>query len=75
MSATTRRRFIQQAGLLVAKVQADKGQADAAIASLGWVADDAADEEYRGLAHLRLAALLLDKKDHEGALKQLDAVT
>lgn len=66
--------YAQQAGLLVAKVQADKGQADAAIASLGWVADDAADEEYRGLAHLRLAALLLDKKDHEGALKQLDAV-
>ena len=27
--------YAQQAGLLVAKVQADKGQADAAIASLG----------------------------------------
>jgi predicted negative regulator of RcsB-dependent stress response len=57
-----------------AKVQADKGQADAAIASLTWVADDASDEDYRSLAHLRLAGLLLDKKDYDGALKQLDAV-
>jgi predicted negative regulator of RcsB-dependent stress response len=66
--------YAQQAGLLAAKVQADKGQADAAIASLTWVADDASDEDYRSLAHLRLAGLLLDKKDYDGALKQLDAV-
>ncbi|WP_374431388.1 YfgM family protein [Ideonella dechloratans] len=66
--------YAQQAGLLAAKVQTDKGQADAAIASLTWVADEASDEDYRSLAHLRLAGLLLDKKDYDGALKQLDAV-
>ncbi|MCO5976511.1 YfgM family protein [Ideonella oryzae] len=66
--------YAQQAGLLVAKVQADKGQADAAVASLSWVAEDASDEDYRSLAHLRLAGLLLDKKDYDGAFKQLDAV-
>jgi len=66
--------YAQQAGLLAAKVQTDKGQADAAIASLTWVADEASDEDYRSLSHLRLAGLLLDKKDYDGALKQLDAV-
>lgn len=66
--------YAQQAGLLAAKVQTDKGQADAAIASLTWVADEASDEDYRSLAHLRLAGLLLDKQDYDGALKQLDAV-
>jgi predicted negative regulator of RcsB-dependent stress response len=66
--------YTAQAGLLAAKVQADKGQADAAQASLSWVAEQARDEEYQALAHLRLAALLLDKKDFDGALKQVDAV-
>lgn len=66
--------YTAQGGLLAAKLQADKGQADAAQASLGWVAEHASDEEYQALAHLRLAALQLDKKDYDGALKQLDAV-
>lgn len=66
--------YAQQAGLLAAKVEADKGQGEAAIAALTWVADEAGDEDYRALAHLRLAGLLLDKKDVDGALKQLDAV-
>jgi predicted negative regulator of RcsB-dependent stress response len=66
--------YTAQGGLLAAKLQADKGQADAAQASLGWVAEHASDEEYQALAHLRLAALHLDKKDYDGALKQVDAV-
>jgi len=65
----------QQGGLLAAKVQADKGQADAAKASLTWVAEHAADDAYKALAHLRLASLLLDGKAYDEALKQLDAIT
>ncbi len=67
--------YAQQGGLLAAKVQFDKGQADAARASLGWVADNALEDEYRTQARLRLAALLLDAKQPDQALKQLDAAT
>jgi len=66
--------YTAQGGLLAAKLQADKGQTDAAQSNFGWVAEHASDEEYQALAHLRLAALLLDKKDYDGALKQVDAV-
>lgn len=65
----------EQAGLIAARVQHDKGQADAAKASLGWVAEKAGEEEYRAIARLRLAGLLLDAKDHAGALKALDGIT
>ena len=66
--------YAQQAGLQAAKLQADKGKGDAAQASLTWVAEKATDEEYQALAHLRLSALLLDKKAYDEALKQVDAV-
>lgn len=64
---------VQQGALLAAKVQADKGQADAALATLAWVADNAGEEEYRIVARLRAAGLLMDKKQYDEALKQLDA--
>ena len=67
--------FTHQAGLLAARVASEKGQYDAATASLTWVADKAGDDEYRAIAHLRLAGLLLDTKKYEEALKQVDAVT
>ena len=63
----------QQGALLAAKVQADKGQADAALATLAWVADNAGEDEYRVIARLRAAALLMDKKQYDDASKQLDA--
>lgn len=65
----------EQAGLIAARVQHDKGHADAAKASLGWVAEQAGEEAYRAIARLRLAGLLLDAKDHAGALKALDGIT
>lgn len=63
--------FAEQAGLLAAKVQADKGQADAARASLEWVAAHAVEAEYKVIAQLRLAGLLLDQKKLDEALKAL----
>jgi predicted negative regulator of RcsB-dependent stress response len=65
--------YAQQAGLLAAKLQYDKGQADAARASLAWVAEHAAEDEYRTMARLRLAGVLADAKQYDEALKQLDA--
>ncbi len=64
----------QQGALLAAKVQADKGQADAALASLAWAADNGSDEGLKVVARLRAAGLLLDKKQFDAAQAQLVAV-
>ena len=66
--------FTQQAGLIAARVAAEKGQYDAARASLGWVAESGGETEYRAVARLRLAGLLLDLKRYDEALKQLDGI-
>jgi predicted negative regulator of RcsB-dependent stress response len=66
--------FAQQGGLLAARLQYEKGQADEARASLGWVAENATEDEYRSIARLRLAGVLLDAKQFDAALKALDAV-
>jgi predicted negative regulator of RcsB-dependent stress response len=63
----------QQGALLAARVQLDKQQPDAALATLAWVADNASDDEYRSIARLRAAGILLDKKQYDDALKQIDA--
>jgi predicted negative regulator of RcsB-dependent stress response len=60
-----------QAGLLAARVQFDKGQVDAARASLAWVAEQGSDDALRSVARLRLASILLEAGQHEDALKQL----
>ena len=64
--------FTEQGGLLAAKVQVEKNQPDAALATLGWVADNAVETEYRTVARLRLAGLLIDRKKYDEALKQLE---
>lgn len=64
--------FAEQGGLLAARVQFDRGQIDAATASLDWVAQNASEEEYKTVAQLRLAGLLLQAKDYDAALKRLD---
>jgi predicted negative regulator of RcsB-dependent stress response len=65
--------FAEQGGLLAARVQFDRGQVDAAKASLSWVAENAGEDEYKTVARLRLAGLLMQAKDYDAALKQLDA--
>lgn len=67
--------FTQQGGLLAAKVQADKGQADAALASLAWVGANGIEPEYQTVAKLRAAGVLLDQKKYDEALKQLDGAS
>jgi len=63
--------FAQQAGLLAARTYYDKGNIDAAKASLSWVAGKSADEGYQAIAKLRLAGLLLEAKAYDEALQQL----
>jgi len=67
--------FTQQGGLLAAKVQFEKGQADAALVSLAWVGSNAAESEYQTAARLRAAGVLLDQKKYDDALKQLDGAS
>ena len=67
--------FTEQGGLTAAKVEAAKGQVDAARASLTWVAEHAVEDEMRTVARLRLAAMQADAKQYEEALKTLDAAT
>jgi predicted negative regulator of RcsB-dependent stress response len=64
--------YTQQGALLAAKVQAEKGQTDAALVTLAWAGDNG-DDELRTVARLRAAGLLIDKKQYEPALAQLDA--
>jgi predicted negative regulator of RcsB-dependent stress response len=65
--------FAQQGGLVAARFQVEKGQTDAAKASLTWVAEKATEAEYQTVARLRLAGLLADAKQFDEALKQVDA--
>jgi predicted negative regulator of RcsB-dependent stress response len=64
--------YAEQGGLLAARVQFDKGQLDAAMASLTWVAENGGEDEYKAVARLRLAGLLLQQKQYDAALQQLE---
>ena len=66
--------YAEKGGLLTARVQLERAERDAARASLQWVADNASEDEFRDIARLRLAGLLLDDGKHDDALKLLDAV-
>lgn len=59
------------AALLSAKVLAEGGDGKSARAQLAWAADNAKDDAIRDLARLRMAAVLLDEKAPDEALKQL----
>jgi predicted negative regulator of RcsB-dependent stress response len=64
--------YAQQGALLAAKLQYDKGQLDASRATLEWVAEHATDDAYKTAARLRLAGLLMDAKQYDKALAQLE---
>jgi predicted negative regulator of RcsB-dependent stress response len=64
--------FAQQTALLVAQAALDKGKPDVAKSALSWVADQSGDEGYRAIARLRLAALHVEAKAYDEALKQLE---
>jgi len=59
--------------LLAARVQLDAGDARNARVQLAWAAESAKDPGLRELARLRLAAVMLDEKAYDDAIKQLAA--
>lgn len=60
--------YAGQAGLVAARVLADRDQLPAARDTLRWVADKASEPDLRIIARLRLAGLLLDEKAYDEAL-------
>jgi predicted negative regulator of RcsB-dependent stress response len=67
--------YAQQGALLAARLQYEKGQADAARTTLEWAAEHAADDAYKTAARLRLAGVLMDAKEYDKALAQIDGAT
>lgn len=63
--------FTHQAGLIAARVEADRGRDDAARQALAWVAASGGDASVVEVARLRLAGLLLDAKQYDPALAEL----
>lgn len=59
--------------LAAARFHFSRGELKSARAQLQWVIDRSPAEDLRDLARLRLAALLLDEKEYDGALKLLEA--
>jgi predicted negative regulator of RcsB-dependent stress response len=65
--------FAAQGALLAAKTLHDAGKTDAARNALTWVADSSSDGAYQAVARLRLAALDVESKALDQALKTLEA--
>jgi predicted negative regulator of RcsB-dependent stress response len=63
--------YAEMAGLLASKSLFEGGKTDQAEATLRWVSDNAKDKEYRSMAMLRLASLMLERKAYDDALKLL----
>jgi len=63
--------YAQMAGLVASKQAFDVGDSKSAKAQLEWVAANAIDDEYRAMAKIRLAGILLDEKAYDEGLKLL----
>jgi predicted negative regulator of RcsB-dependent stress response len=64
--------YASEAALVAAKAAFDAGNMDEARKRLEWVVEHGPDE-HRGVARVRLAAVLLDQKKYSEALQALDA--
>jgi predicted negative regulator of RcsB-dependent stress response len=65
--------YASMGAMIAARFHFDRNDLKNAKAQLGWVVDNSRSEDFRDLARLRLAAVLLDEKAHDEALKLLDA--
>ncbi len=63
--------YAEMTALAAARANADAGDLNTARAQLQWAADHARDPEYRFVARLRLASVLLDQGQGDAALKAL----
>ena len=65
--------YASMGALVAAKFHFEKNDLKSAKLQLQWVVDNTTSEEMRDLARLRLAAVLLDEKAYDEALKLLTA--
>ena len=65
--------YASMGALTAARFYFDRKDLKSAKAQLQWVVENSSSEEMRDLARLRLAAVLLDEKSLDEALKLLDA--
>lgn len=65
--------YAAMAALVAAKSSYDTGDLKSAKTQLQWVADHAKPAEFRDIARLRLASILLDEKSYDEAMKVIDA--
>jgi predicted negative regulator of RcsB-dependent stress response len=63
--------YAQMSAMFAAKTAFDAGDLKTAKAQLQWVIDHGSDEEYKALAKIRLAGVLLDEKAYDEGLKLL----
>lgn len=65
--------YAPRAALVAARVSMDQNDMTEANAQLAWVIKNAKEASLRDIARLRLAGLLLDKKQYDQALNELKA--
>ena len=63
--------YAQMAALAAAKSAFDANDMKTAKAQLQWVVDNGSTDEYKAIAQIRLAGILLDEKAYDDALKLL----
>ncbi len=67
----SRTAYAQMAALTAAKAEVDAADMKAAKAELQWTAEHGRGDDFRAIARLRLAGILLDEKSNEEGLKVL----
>ncbi len=75
MEKFARTGYAPRGALLAAKSAFDAGDLATAKTQLEWVVANSKEEELKAIARLRLAAVLLDQKQYDGALAALDGKT
>jgi predicted negative regulator of RcsB-dependent stress response len=63
--------YAQMSALVAAKTAVDANDIDNAKKQLQWIIDHGRDVEYKAIASIRLAGILLDSKSYDDALKLL----
>jgi predicted negative regulator of RcsB-dependent stress response len=63
--------YAQMAALSAAKFSFDSGDLKSAKTQYGWVIEHGQADQFKAVARIRLAAVLLDEKSYDDALKQL----
>lgn len=65
--------YAAMGALVAARFHYDRNDLKAARAQLEWAVDKASSDDFRDVARLRLAAVLMDEKAYDEALKLLEA--